>query len=106
MWKVTQIERVVKSSRRGMDRSMAAQIEAQDGGGAVHKKRNGDAVQKKRGGLRSSGRRLREKRQHHKDFYDLQLLGEKSSGCGHAKERRGPNSIQEDETWLAKQSAD
>ena len=67
-----------------MDRSMTAQIEAQDDGGAVHKKHNGGAAQKKRGGLRSSGRRLREKRRHHNDFYDLQRLGE-NGGCCHAK---------------------
>ena len=49
------IERVVKSSRRGMDRSMAAQIETQDGCDAVHKKCSGSAMQKKRGsqGLKS-----------------------------------------------------
>ena len=39
---------------------MAAQIEAQDGGDAMHKKRNRDAVHKKCGGLKSLGRRLRE----------------------------------------------
>ena len=50
---------------------MATQIEARDGVGTVHKKRNGGAVRKKRGGLRSSGQRLREKQRHHNDFYDL-----------------------------------
>lgn len=40
--------------RRGID-SMTAQIKIQDGGGAVHKKRNRDAVHKKRDGLRNLG---------------------------------------------------
>ena len=71
MMKPIGIERAVKSNRRGIDRSMEVLIEAQDGGGAVHKKCNGDTVQKKHDGLRSSGRRIREKRWHHNDFYDL-----------------------------------
>ena len=71
MMKPTKIDKTVKSSRKGINRSMAAQIEAQNGGGAVHKKCNrctmqkkrdamqkkcnGGAVRKKRGDLRSSG---------------------------------------------------
>nr|CCI55453.1 PH01B001E05.9 [Phyllostachys edulis] len=48
MMKSTKIKKVVKSSQIGIDRSMAAQIVAQDVGGAAHKKRNGGTVQKKR----------------------------------------------------------
>lgn len=67
---------------------MTAQIEAQDSDDAVHKKRNKGAVRKKHRGLRSLGRRLKEKGQHYNDFYDLQWLGKKSSGCYHAKGKK------------------
>lgn len=82
MMKPTKIKKTVKSSRIGIDRSMAAQIEAQDGGDAVDKKSNRDAVQKKcnRGAvhkkrIKDAVHKKRIKDAVHKKHDDLKSLG-------------------------------